>query len=226
MIMIEDDGVVSESFFGFCQELLDKYRNNTQIALIGGVNYGPVYGESTYFFSRICAATYCMATWKRTYDLYEFEMDSYLSVVKTKRFKEKFSIPGSYYLIKKKFDNYIKGKSSAYDIQLTYLSYLYDMYSIAPNVNMGSNIGLESGAHNNLDPNSYLYKMLANRPRFDIDIEKIAHPTKIYVDSKFEKEYFKTRVLYGSSLLNVMIKLYIYPLLSPIKRKIQSFIKK
>lgn len=40
MIFIEDDGVPTKSFFFYCQELLDKYKNDVRVAYIGGVNYG------------------------------------------------------------------------------------------------------------------------------------------------------------------------------------------
>lgn len=91
MIFVEDDGVPSVSFFYYCQELLEDYKDNDKIAYIGGVNYGMKRGEASYFFTRQCAATYAMGTWKRVYDLYEYDMASYPKYRNKKSFKEAFS---------------------------------------------------------------------------------------------------------------------------------------
>ena len=97
MIFVEDDGVPSVSFFYYCQELLEDYKDNDKIAYIGGVNYGMKRGEASYFFTRQCAATYAMGTWKRVYDLYEYDMASYPEYRNKKSFKEAFSNKKSYY---------------------------------------------------------------------------------------------------------------------------------
>ena len=45
-IILEDDCVPDQSFFPFCQELLEKYRDDTRIMMISGNNFQ--FGEKTY----------------------------------------------------------------------------------------------------------------------------------------------------------------------------------
>jgi hypothetical protein len=204
MIFLEDDGLPTKSFFYFIQAMLDRYRDDARIAYVGGVNYGLKYGAASYFFSHLPAATYAMGTWKRVYDLYEYKMESFPVEASSPLFRKKFPDLTSYWMYMPQFWRYVKQGGNTYDIQMIYLSYKYGMYSIAPNTNMVSNIGLDGGANNCADVNSEQYKRLANRPRFEID--EICDPDKIFVDEKFERKWFDLRVLQGGSRMKFLAK--------------------
>ena len=213
MIFIEDDGVPNMSFFYYCQNLLEKFKNDTRIAYIGGVNYGLKYGPASYFFSRECAATYSMATWKRVYDLYEYNLESYPVNFHKPNFKENFISEFSYKFYLRRFNSYfnsvISGKrENTYDIQMIYLAHKYNMYSIYPNVNMVSNIGLDfGGANNNLSPDDSFAKRFGNRPKFELN--EIIHPKDFEVDASFEKKMFKQRSLHDKSWISVFFFEYV-----------------
>lgn len=68
-IIIEDDVVMSDSFFPFCKELLDKYANDTRINMICGQNHLGEYnvGGADYFFCN-SGSIWGWATWKRCVD--------------------------------------------------------------------------------------------------------------------------------------------------------------
>jgi GR25 family glycosyltransferase involved in LPS biosynthesis len=38
-IILEDDCVPSESFFKFCEEMLEKFKNNNNVMMVSGTNY-------------------------------------------------------------------------------------------------------------------------------------------------------------------------------------------
>ena len=82
-IVIEDDDVMSVSFFRFCKELLDRYENDTRFNMICGMNHLGVYEDCPYdyFFVRTGGAIWGWATWKRVIDQwdsqYEFLNDKY-----------------------------------------------------------------------------------------------------------------------------------------------------
>ena len=67
-IFLEDDLVVSFSFFEFCKQLLDKYENDLRVHYITGMNLLGNYTEpdGDYFFSGE-GSIWGYATWKRTY---------------------------------------------------------------------------------------------------------------------------------------------------------------
>lgn len=199
MIFLEDDGLVSQSFFWYCQELLEKYRTDPRIAYIGGVNYGMKHGSSSYYFSRLPSATYSMATWKRVYDLYEYKMESYNQIKNKDFFKKNFLKKFQYIYFRERFDDYIKNGGNTYDIQMIYLSYKYDMYSIYPNINLSSNIGLDSdGANNKHKSTDKIVKLLGNRKKFELNI--INHPNEFSIDVNFEKNFFFKRIFYTSKV--------------------------
>lgn len=219
MIFIEDDGVPSLSFFYFCQELLQKYRNNNQIAYIGGINYGPKYGDGTYFFTKQGVSTWGMATWKRVHNLYEYQLESYPTIRNTKQFKKNFISFFEYQLWKKNFDNYITSirrgvQPNTYDLQMAYLIKKYNMSCVFPNVNMVSNIGFDmQGSNTNLNPDHPIALRFANKPVFEI--EKIIHPTSIHIDLKFEiNEMFKERRLGNQPIWKAKYKFYLRYILS------------
>ena len=207
MIFLEDDGLPTKSFFYFTQAMLKRYREDKRIAYVGGVNYGLKCGNASYFFSKLPAATYAMGTWKRVYDLYEYRMESFPVTAKDPSFRKKFPDLTSYWMYMPQFWRYVRQGGNTYDIQMIYLSYKYEMFSIAPNINMVSNIGLDGGANNCVDVNSGIYRRLANRPRFEIG--EIVDPEMFLVDEKFERKGFNVRVLYGESRLKFLIKSFV-----------------
>ena len=74
-IILEDDCVPSESFFGFCRELLERYRDDTRVMAISGDNHqdGRHVTDCSYYFSRY---PHCWgwATWRRAWEKYDAEM--------------------------------------------------------------------------------------------------------------------------------------------------------
>ena len=204
MIFIEDDGLGNESAFYFVQEMLERYKDDNRIAYVGAVNYGMTYGDASYFASRMPAATYFMGVWKRTHDLYEYEIESFPKTRWKWSFMKNFNSL-SEYIIEcsgcQKYLNSIKAgkRLQTYDIQMIYLSYKYNMYSIYPNTNMVSNIGLDGGANNHVSKDDPMYQRVAERPKKEL--ENICHPEELIAEKSYEKRFYKHRRLYGASSL-------------------------
>src|SRR6185437_15111082 len=64
-ILLEDDCLPHPSFFPYCQELLQRYREDDRVAYISGVNLVGKYLHTTdsYFFSEI-GGIWGWATWR------------------------------------------------------------------------------------------------------------------------------------------------------------------
>ena len=80
-IILEDDCLPSQSFFWFCQELLEDFRHDKQVGAICGfysneLDYKP---SASYFFSRYLRV-WGWAGWRRTFEGY----DSNLKILKKK----------------------------------------------------------------------------------------------------------------------------------------------
>jgi hypothetical protein len=67
-IILEDDCVPDQSFFYFCQELLERYKDNEKIMHVSGNNfqYGKKRGFSSYYFSKY-THNWGWATWRRAW---------------------------------------------------------------------------------------------------------------------------------------------------------------
>lgn len=77
-IILEDDVVADPSFFRFCGELLERYKDDMRVGMISGcdehchMHKVETYGDS-YYFDRMTSIT-GWATWKRAWDRYDSEM--------------------------------------------------------------------------------------------------------------------------------------------------------
>ena len=73
-IIIEDDCVPDQSFFQFCQELLEKYRNEPRVTQIAGLNTQFHINKAfdtrgaSYYFSQF-GEIWGWATWRRAWKL-------------------------------------------------------------------------------------------------------------------------------------------------------------
>ncbi len=80
-IFLEDDYVPAVSFFRYCAEMLEKYKDDLRVHCITGMNHMGVYEDvnSDYFFSRT-GSIWGTATWKRTIDMrtLSYANDSYV----------------------------------------------------------------------------------------------------------------------------------------------------
>lgn len=189
MIELEDDVIPSQSFFTFCQELLDRYKDDPRICYICAENYGIKSGNATYFFSKY-DGSWGFATWKRVYDLWEYKLDSLEEYLNNHDFIKSFPSRFEYEFWKRKFLNWKYKGGNTYDLQTIYLLHKYNMMSILPNINLVTNIGWDLEASNTIvdKRNHKLAKKFGNRPRFEIS--EIIHPDKVQTDPVTDSKWF------------------------------------
>ena len=71
-IILEDDCLPSASFFPFCSEMLNRYRDDARIMHISGDNFqdGHRSGTGSYYFSRY-SLSWGWASWRRAWRHYD-----------------------------------------------------------------------------------------------------------------------------------------------------------
>jgi hypothetical protein len=141
-IILEDDCLPDKTFFSFCGEMLNKYKDNGEVMHISGTNFqeGGVYGDGSYFFSSI-GNIWGWATWKRAWKLYDREMTELDNFISSKKINKYFK--------NRKYQNYwvrlfeiIKNKKvDTWDAQWQFCIYNNGGFCITPNKNLISNIG-------------------------------------------------------------------------------------
>ena len=186
-IILEDDSLPHLDFFLYCHELLEYYRNNYLIKTIGSANFqnGVKHGNGAYYFSMQNGAFCSWATWKRTWD----EFDYYLNNISIQEFKHTLK----YYKLTLKeyiywidiFNNVKKNRyqDSCWDYQLMFSIWKSKGLGIVPNVNLSTNVGFSNEASHTFDPNH----PGANKP--SESIMPLIHPTNINANRKADVFY-------------------------------------
>ena len=174
-IILEDDCLPHQSFFAYCEELLEYYKNDTRIMHISGNNPLIEYGDNSYFFSKL-AHIWGWATWRRAWKYYDVNMNNYGDFLKDHIIKDIWTDENRQTQWLNILQDIYNGKIDTWDYQWMYVVFCQNGLCINPQKNLISNIGFGENATHTLEKNS----PRANRPTFNT--EKIIHPVFIYGD--------------------------------------------
>ncbi len=157
-IILEDDCLPNETFFKFCAELLEKYRDNPKISIISGNNFQkvqPMAMEESYYYS-VFPSSNGWATWKRTWDGFDYRISSWPQVdrIKLSKFLFKDKRYAQFWI------DYFDGMTLSmpedmWDVQFHYHCMVRQQLAIIPKANLVSNIGYGPDATHSKDPTSY-----------------------------------------------------------------------
>jgi hypothetical protein len=215
-IILEDDCVPHSSFFEFCSEMLERYRDDSRIMHISGNNFWSYKYqlEHSYSFSRY-TLSWGWATWRRAWKYHDLYIKSWPEVKHNNLLK---GVLGDDHAVKNWTNIFQRQKDQNYDTwdyQWTLACWLQNGLSIIPNVNLVSNIGFGADATHtfsdeNFDPNC---------PSFSVPISAInfplVHPDFIMCNSPVDHFLQNTLYDYQPKLLK-RIKLKLYRLLKKI----------
>lgn len=149
-IIVEDDCVGSRSFFTFCDEMLEKYKEDERIFLITGCNFELITKdvEESYFFG-YSGTNWGWATWKRNWNKMDYACDwtekSYVMKNLKKELLKRTGLKGLHEIAyAQRTHQRVKNndKLSYWDVQWQCTRYLYHQLSIIPSRNLITNIGL------------------------------------------------------------------------------------
>ena len=182
LIILEDDCVPSKSFFPFCKEMLEKYSNERQIGLITGMNHLNTFDKvkSDYFFAKVGSIA-GWATWKRVWDLVDFDMN-YLSdeeVIRVFENIDKYEPVrrGAYKKACEKKEILNRGgKLTSWSTQFGIVAILNSPLIIVPKVNLMSNIGLTAESANSV--RSIKLVPRRQRPLYRLKLFEMEFPLK------------------------------------------------
>lgn len=204
-IFLEDDILPSTSFFRYCAELLEKFKDDYRINVICGMNHLGVYDKpnTDYFFSRQ-GSIWGFATWKRVYEQYydfDYYKDNYVMNLLKKRTKHN-----------KIFWNRILGyrKNNIYEGHVASTEYFFEFgiyghnqLQIVPAKNLISNLGAtDNSAH---FKEFYLLpkglRKIFNMKTYEFSFP-LKHPKYVIPDIDYEK---KRNSIMGYNVLIVQI---------------------
>lgn len=192
-IILEDDCLPSISFFRFCDELLERYKDEEQVFMISGwsaLDFAKNLSVETlcpkarlqeeYFFSKY-PHIWGWASWARAWQHYELELKNFTSEFDKLRFystKEKRYWHGI-------FTMYASGKIDTWDYPLVYSMWKYQGVSIYPKNNMITNIGFNRNDATHTTGDS----KFASMPRYELAFP-LKHPSKVGIHDEFDRLNF------------------------------------
>jgi hypothetical protein len=194
-VILEDDCLPHPTFFQFCDELLEYYRQDTRVMHIAGSNLGLCcqYPQESYFFSRL-APIWGWATWRRAWRYFDANIQSWQYLKHDSNFANLFGSKQEIRVRSKNWDAIFTGQLlSTWDYQWHLACLSQGNHTIIPSKNLISNLGFGKDATHTFDPGS----PFANRRTSDMEFP-LVHPKCMIRDSHNDNLFFKK--MYAPSL--------------------------
>lgn len=182
LIVLEDDCLPDPSFFPYCEELLERYKDNTKIGQIcGSPRYiSRIKRPTSYIFSHY-GPIWGWASWKRVWRHYDLEMKSWPEVRRTgalraftqseREFKQRTAL----------YDKLYSSIPTTWDYQWGYAKLVNHLLCIIPTANLVENIGFGPDGTHLHDEQSKLKQFSLQQP--------LIHPVNLSPDIVFDR-YF------------------------------------
>jgi len=218
-IILEDDDLPSESFFYFCQEMLNYYKNNIQVMHISGHNFSPNYKDkSSYYFTKI-PHSWGWATWANRWQYYGDTLKNY-----DESNIDKFSCNSN---VKKYWSNILEqmkeDKIDSWAYQWMFKVVEKNGLCINPSQNLVSNIGFGENATHTTNIND----KDSNVPV--TNIKTIIHPNIVEYDKKaidyIYKNHYKIDMDNTSYIFKISIVIPSFNQRKFIERTIESLLE-
>ena len=199
-IILEDDCVPHPSFFRFCQELLDYYRDDKRIMAISGDNFqfGRNPTEYSYYFSRY---PHCWgwATWRRAWKYYDVEMKLWPKIETQKMLSNILQNSKHESFWRNIFKSAYEGMLDSWNACWCFACWIQNGLTIIPDVNLVTNIGFGPESTHTLGSKS----KLANIPA-EIMAFPLKHPE--FIIRNCIKDNFTEAAVFSGRKFNVSFR--------------------
>ena len=148
-IIIEDDILVHDTFFRFCQEMLEYYKDDDKIGVIQAMNLCPWYEDKpdkSYYLSRY-VETWGWATWKRAWEKFEPSGEKLLSILREKNLTKTFDFEGTYPFTRM-LERQIAGQNNSWAIRWKASLLVNGMISVNAGKSLVANNGFDESGTN------------------------------------------------------------------------------
>lgn len=193
-IFLEDDNLPEITFFRFCQEMLERYRDDLRVLWICGTNYLKEYEPqdgSSYVFTRHMMP--CgWASWSNKFPrFYEADLDLWKDPYIKERIKHEYDYKP---LMKqdmgfwdKELERTSKGeRPNSWDGQMSFTQRVHGLYAIVPKYNQITNIGVDADStHGGVSFDNIMIQRFCGLPTKQM-VFPLVHPRVVLPDLRFE----------------------------------------
>lgn len=200
-IILEDDCVPDQSFFPYCEELLEKYQDKKEVVHITGTNLliNKKVSEHSYFFTKH-VSVWGWATWKRAWKQYDVTMKDF-SKNNGKILSTVFSNKRAQNTMQKQMFAVYENKIDTWDYQWAWAVWKNDALAIMPQSNLISNIGFGKSATHTKFSGKY-----DSMRRSSVDFP-LSHPKSVQTnedaDQLLEQNLLLERILFDAGLQKI-----------------------
>ena len=145
-IFLEDDCIPGPGFFPYCDELLERYRDDERVMAITGCNFqfGRARGAASYYFSGFMHV-WGWASWRRAWKHYDVGMAEWPRLRGGRWLREVFGSRAAAAGWQFRFDLTHAGELDTWDYQWLFTILRREGLVVTPNVNLVTNIGAGPG---------------------------------------------------------------------------------
>lgn len=185
-IIVEDDCICSQSFFWFCKELLERYRDDERIFAISGSNWNEKHErtEFNYYFS-IINHIWGWATWKRAWKYYDVKIHLWPTIRDGRWLWDVFQDRRTVRYFNWILDSVYNNRIDTWDYQWFFTCWVHSGLVILPSRNLVSNIGFGPEATHTFYKRDGRANLIANDVTFPLK-----HPNFIIIDRKSDNYIF------------------------------------
>lgn len=141
-IILEDDCLPHQDFFPYCDELLERYRGDKRIWAIQGDNSlrMRLQGDASYGFIPY-ALIWGWATWKRAWQHYDGDLDSWRRIRGTRAAKKLWPDRIERKIRSQMLDSLLENPEDTWDHQWAFTVNYHHGLTVFPRTNLVSNVG-------------------------------------------------------------------------------------
>jgi hypothetical protein len=194
-IILEDDCLPHETFFPYCEALLERYREDERVMHIGGNNFGideREFGPLSYGFSSF-PQVWGWATWRRAWQHFDLTMSAWPSFRDNRGLGElpmRRSLRGRQI---RRWEDAYSNRVDTWDFQWHFAVMSRNGLATVPRRNLVSNMGFAPDATHTRDMTSDKADVPLHALEFPL-----AHPAFVRAQPALD-DYFSTKML-GDSL--------------------------
>ncbi len=182
-IILEHDCLPDPSFFPYCEELLERYKDDERVMHIGGNNFFAAMrsvfeSPDSYFFTHI-PHIWGWATWRRAWQSYDVHLSKWPEARARRMVYDVFPDDAVAFRWENRFQEYYEGRINSWDGQWAFAVLSQGGLAINPSVNLVTNIGFGSEALSCKDPHS----RFANIPIEPMTFP-LRHPPFLLIDQE------------------------------------------
>jgi len=192
-IILEDDCLPSQSFFWYCEDLLEQYKNDQRIFLISGYNNQNPWKieDESYFFSNY--GIWGWASWSRAWKHYDVDMKDIHEFMRKNNFVNLLGKTQGLQRQKMIFDSIIIKDINSWAYQWGYARHKNNGLACVPSMSLIENIGFGEDATNTSGVNTD--NVSKHEISFPIKENRFVIPDRFYDDNFFKIEKIIDRLL-------------------------------